>query len=43
MNTLYIFLAIFFVVLVTGTGLSIILLIKARHEVKRIWMKVKDE
>jgi len=36
-------LEILLVVLFTGTGLSIILLIKARHEVKRIWMKVKDE
>jgi len=34
---------ILFMVLFTGTGLSIILFIKAWPEVKRIWKGVKDE
>jgi hypothetical protein len=34
--------SILFVILFTGTGLQVILLIKAWPEVKRLWKKVKN-
>lgn len=40
---MYIIAATLFVVLFTGTGISIILLVNAWPEVKQIWKDVKDE